>query len=146
MIPTPQELGLPPKFREFRSHQADALERIAQAKEKVVLIQAPTGSGKTLIMAALQRHLKTSFLYTCHTKQLQAQVVEDYPYAVEVKGRGNYPCLKSPTLLTANECTREKDRAQGGDCPHVGGCPYLVQKALARSAELAILNVPYFLG
>ena len=103
---TPAELGLPDKFGEFRSQQLMALERISRSDKKVILLQAPTGSGKTLIMAALGRHLDTQVLYTCHTKQLQGQVMQDFPYAVELKGRANYFCLKSG--YTCNECTNER--------------------------------------
>ena len=113
---------------------------MARARAKVVLLEAPTGSGKTLLMAALGKLLKSQVLYTCHTKGLQEQVLGDFPYGVELKGRANYPCLKSPVLLTANECTGKKD------CPHKLACPYLVQKAMARASELAILNIPYFLA
>ena len=88
------DLGLPEKFTEFRTHQILALERIEASKKKVVLLEAPTGSGKTLIMAALGKYLGEQVCYTCHTKQLQSQVVNDFPYAVELKGRANYSCLK----------------------------------------------------
>lgn len=47
---SPEVLGLPEKFSDFRPAQIDALERISQSDKKVILLQAPTGSGKTLIM------------------------------------------------------------------------------------------------
>ena len=48
---------------------------IRRSKKKVVLLQGATGSGKTLIMAAMGKYLDTQVLYTSHTKQLQGQVV-----------------------------------------------------------------------
>ena len=161
---TPAELGLPDKFGEFRSQQLMALERISRSDKKVILLQAPTGSGKTLIMAALGRHLDTQVLYTCHTKQLQGQVVGDFPYAVELKGRANYHCLKGG--YTCNECTSEmgskstrlckdckyqfcKLKMQGEEvdkCPCASECPYGLQKKAAKQADLAVLNMAYFLN
>lgn len=44
---TPAELGLPEKFGEFRPQQLEAIERIANSDKKVILCQAPTGTGKT---------------------------------------------------------------------------------------------------
>ncbi|MBA7645265.1 ATP-dependent DNA helicase DinG [subsurface metagenome] len=161
---TPGDLGLPEQFAEFRSEQLTALERIAASDARVILLQAPTGSGKTLIMAALGRYLDEQILYTCHTKQLQEQVAADFPYAAVLKGRSNYPCLKGN--MTCAECTKEYGNskparckrcgykscdARGSDysaqtCPCTYGCPYLRRKRQAKEAELAILNTPFFLN
>jgi Rad3-related DNA helicase len=161
---TPADLGLPEKFKSFRSFQVETIGRIAQSEKKVILCQAPTGSGKTVLMAALAKYLNTRVLYTCFTKQLQRQVVDDFPYAVELKGRANYPCLKFNNL-TANECTVKKGntnselckvcryegctdrgaRRKVKECSCKGVCPYLQQKSLAKSASLAVLNTPFFL-
>ena len=148
---SPEDLGLPEKFSDFRPAQVDALERISRSDKKVILLQAPTGSGKTLVMAAMGKHLDTQVLYTCHTKQLQGQVVGDFPYAVELKGRANYFCLKGG--YTCNECTSERgssSRRLCGDCkyqfcdfklrgekvdkcPCASECPYGLQKRRGNS-------------
>ena len=161
---SPEDLGLPEKFSEFRPQQLMALERIARTDKKVILLQAPTGSGKTLIMAAMGRHLDTQVLYTCHTKQLQGQVIDDFPYAVELKGRANYFCLKGG--YTCNECTSERGsssrrlcndckyqfcdfKTSGKEmdkCPCSSDCPYSLQKRRAKEADLAVLNMAYFLN
>lgn len=166
----PADLKLPPKFTEFRPHQLIALEQIARSKKKVIMCQAPTGSGKTLIMTAMGKLLNTRMVYTCHTKQLQGQVVNDFPSAVELKGRANYPCLKG-FKLTCNECTVERGNRKRsncdkceytacyarpgegalrspeiGECPCKQFCPYLIQKRAAALSDLAILNMPFFLN
>ncbi|NVM21737.1 MAG: DEAD/DEAH box helicase family protein [Desulfobacterales bacterium] len=161
---SPEDLGLPEKFGEFRPVQVDALERIAESDKNIILLQAPTGSGKTLIMAAMGKYLGTQVLYTCHTKQLQGQVVGDFPYAVELKGRANYHCLKGG--YTCDECTNErgskskrlcedctyrfcgfKMRGEEVDnCPCQSRCPYRLQKRRAKEADLAMLNMAYFLN
>ncbi|MBA7678831.1 ATP-dependent DNA helicase DinG [subsurface metagenome] len=161
---TPEELGLPERFTEFRSQQLTALERIAASDARVFLLDAPTGAGKTLIMAALGRYQKTQILYTCHTKQLQDQAAADFPYGVVLKGRANYSCLKGD--MTCAECTKDQGNgnaarcqkcgyqsceARGSDyeaatCPCTWSCPYLIRKRQAKESELAILNTPFFLN
>jgi hypothetical protein len=116
---TPASLGLSAKFTDFRPAQLQALERIKNSKKRFILLQAPTGSGKSLIVAAAQRLLQTRFLYTCTTKQLQAQFVDDFgydleekEYTVELKGRANYPTLRYPHLfpkINASMCTGKKE-------------------------------------
>jgi len=166
----PADLKLPRKFTEFREHQVVALEKIAACRKKVILCQAPPGSGKTLLMAAMGRYLKKRMVYTCHTKQLQQQVVRDFEYGVELKGRSNYICLKD-SRLTCNECTKERGNKRPSNCQKCGYvdclarpteampkppveeecpceafCPYQIQKRAAVLSELAILNMPFFLN
>jgi Rad3-related DNA helicase len=171
---TPASLGLPPQFTEFRPAQLQALERIQANKRRFILLQAPTGSGKSLIVAAAQRLLRTRFLYTCHTKQLQAQFVDDFAYdleekeyAVELKGRANYPTLRYGHLfpkINASMCTSKKEIhcrwCCDGECNPDGitgadgrelcfaklDCPYRVQKARVARAELAVVNTALFLN
>ena len=158
----PSDLGLPEHFRRYHDIQLQALQAILNSQARVILLQAPTGTGKTLLMASLPPLLDTKVLYTCHTKALQEQVAGDFPDSVELKGRANYPCLKDPLELTADDCLVEKqnclacsvgcaaeqqERARGnGRCPCASSCPYLIQKRLALEAPLAILNVPLFLA
>jgi len=170
---TPPNLGLPARFSEFRPAQLQALERIKASKKRFILLQAPTGSGKSLIVAATQRLLRTRFLYTCTTKQLQAQFVDDFgydlegkEYAIELKGRANYPTLRYPHLfpkINASMCTGKKevhcrwccdgncappDTEEEGEekCYAKMNCPYRVQKARAAGAELAVVNTALFLN
>lgn len=164
-IGSPAELGLPEKFTSFRPQQIEALERIKQSDKKIILCQAPTGVGKTLLMAALQKYLKTQVLYTCHTRQLQGQVVRDFPEAVELKGRANYPCAKRNSLNCAQctvkrgnrseavckdcqyaRCEAKKGLWKVSECPCKDYCPYHLQKQRAMIADLTILNMPFFLN
>ena len=46
---TPQDLGLPPRFQEFRKNQLEIAIKIANTPSYLYLLDAPTGSGKTLI-------------------------------------------------------------------------------------------------
>lgn len=124
---TPQDLpsvsGEPPipeMFSEFRSHQIPAIEQVVNlfnAGYKVVILEAPTGTGKTLISEAVRRLVGRRGVYTCTTKTLQNQVIEDFPYAKLLKGRNNYPTFDNPSI-TADVCI--KVPATLPACP---GCP-----------------------
>lgn len=182
-IPKPQDQmfgypKIPSKFKEFRPHQWKAINDIIKAftesEAKIVFLDAPTGSGKTLIAEAVRRLLKGKALYVCTTKTLQDQFLNDFPYAKLLKGRSNYPTLDyperfyldptDPNRLTAADCEKKKVRITceeaGCDDPSCDGehyktvcpwchdvrqCPYHVAKIDALSADLAVMNTAYCL-
>lgn len=168
-FPTPAELGLPAKFTSFRPVQVDALQKITATGKRWIFLQAPTGTGKTLLAAAAQRLLKTRMLYSCHSKDLQAQFTRDFPYAVELKGRENYPTAQVPDRWPEIHCglctkTRTDPRCKWccpddclADAPCLAYdegkcvtgeryCPYEEQKKAALVADVAVLNFAMFLG
>ncbi|MDI6813903.1 MAG: DEAD/DEAH box helicase family protein, partial [Desulfitobacteriaceae bacterium] len=170
-IPDPQDpmFGsplLPDWVKAFRPHQWEAIKEIVEAfkRVKLVFLDAPTGSGKTLIAETVRRLLKTRALYLCTTKTLQDQFTRDFPYSALLKGRNNYPTLlyperfhdPEPYKLTAAECdirTRKEDEGEeesGKWCPWCGKdvnkCPYRVAKAAAAANFLSVLNTAYFLN
>lgn len=157
LIPPPSHLDLPEKFPEFRETQQEALSRIMSTDAKFIIIDAPTGSGKSLIAAAVQRLLKRKMVYTATTKQLQRQFVNDFPYCEELRGRENYPTrLKGHEFpfVTAGDCTRPmddhcryccSDDDQRYDSCGCVECPYTIQKRRALSANVAVLNTALFL-
>lgn len=160
----PKDYGLP--FDEFRPHQLETALRIAAAFQrgvKLVLLQAPTGIGKTLISVLVGIMLELNMLYTCHTKALQAQFMKDFKElgAEELTGRRNYPCLKNPALfpkLSAELCTWKSPNCKScelakqgcepdreGRCSCKGDCPYEIQKRKTLRAPIGVLNTSYHL-
>ncbi|MDD5703920.1 MAG: DEAD/DEAH box helicase, partial [Dehalococcoidales bacterium] len=140
----PADFGLPEKFREFREGQFELAAKVCASKKYCYMIDAPTGSGKSLIAATVQRLEGKHAVYICTTKQLQDQLLHDFPYARMLKGRGNYPCLKYPKLyprVSAEECTHSLTN----QCDFIDACPYKLAKDEALRAPLAILNTSYFL-
>jgi len=82
----------------------------------------------------------------CTTKQLQDQILKDFPYAKTLKGRSNYVCSKYPRMfpnISAENCTHIKDVHE---CDRRGSCPYIVAKMIALRSPLAVLNTSYFLS
>ena len=98
----PREYGLP--YDSLREGQVKALDWIqknnwltTRDEEKVKVVEAPTGTGKTglvLMLSALNPELRV--LVLCATK-LEQQQYEDnvtpfYRNFVSVKGRNNFHC------------------------------------------------------
>jgi Rad3-related DNA helicase len=144
-----KQLGLPTKFDSWRNEQAEIVEDIAKSPEKFYLLDAPTGTGKSLIgIASYRRKVILDELlarlhgedklfrciYLTKTIQLQEQVLHDFPFAKMVKGRSNYICNLNPKL-TADDCP--------GDCGNF--CSYKVAKRAAAAAPLVVLNYSYYL-
>lgn len=147
-----KDLGpLPQWVAELRPHQWDAAVECYEAfmnGADIVWLDAPTGSGKTLIAELVRRMMDTYAFYICNTKTLQDQFSTDFPYAKVLKGRGNYPTLGMPyPEYTAADCTKEGsgDEAHCYWCPEVSDCPYERAKADALSNRLSILNTSYLL-
>ena len=82
-------------FSNYREGQREAIEFAAKAfndGKEIVIIEAPTGSGKSGIGWALMDMVSKAYYLTV-TKQLQDQLVTEFgDELVELKGRGNYPC------------------------------------------------------
>lgn len=179
-IPDPRdpmwgEPPLPEWVTEIRPHQWKAVVEAVEAfgrGDRVVFVDAPTGSGKTLLAELVRRMLKTKALYVASTKSLQEQAARDFPYAKVLKGRANYPTADDPDAfesedrwgnarLTAADCTRqmaqlpacvkcpvevERQELHCANCHPVSACPYSIAKNEALGADLTILNTSYFLS
>lgn len=121
---------------------------------RALLMQAPTGSGKTLIANLIQRKMQARrMIYTCTTKSLQDQVVRDFVTGRVLKGRSNYPTLlgevnewgdDSDDYITAADCTWNGEFCAW--CNEMRpDCPYVVARDYAVNSQMAILNTSYLL-
>jgi Rad3-related DNA helicase len=138
---SPEALGIP-GYPEWREHQKEITSAIVDALEtnETVLVEAPTGAGKTIIGAATSRALGGRALYLAHTIMLQEQQLRTLPRAVTVTGRRNHACL----LPVAQELGLTADEA---DCPcelaEPAGCSYYRQWFAAMDAQDVVLNYAY---
>lgn len=89
---SPRTLGLP--FDDWRPGQRLAIRTAQYAKTTHVVINAPTGSGKSTIAAALpmltpeRRHVTLTA-----TKGLEDQYTRTFKDLVDLRGMANYECL-----------------------------------------------------
>lgn len=91
----PSDLGLPPKFSAWRPSQESAILSAVCADERFVMINAPTGIGKSAIGFGIGSVIGGRTAYLTSTKPLQAQNINDFSSMglVQVMGQNNYPCL-----------------------------------------------------
>ena len=129
-------------FASYRNGQREALDAAREAFEdgkRFVIIEAPTGSGKSAIAVALAREAGSSYILTAQ-KVLQEQYARDFPELALMKGRSNYPCLVAPTHAAAAPCLA------GRRFPACDDCPYFVAKDVAMAASAVTLNYAYYLA
>ena len=143
----------------YRGHQQSALTDIAAAFEdgaEVVLVRAPTGSGKSLLARAIcgcgERPAEAdpgsptgAYYTTPQVSQLDA-VAED-PLLDDVsvvRGKGNYTCALSDepdTPVPQAPC----ERISGYQCSIKHRCPYYVDRDTAEHARIAGMTLAYFM-
>lgn len=130
----PYELGLPSKFKEWRSGQILALERSLYSDKRFLAHSMPVGEGKSLYCVA---HAIISGKRACYltvTKGLQNQLLKDFSEIgmVDIRGRSNYSC---PTALNCEEGNC------GKEC--TGYEPARIE---AEKAPLVVTNYAYYMA
>jgi ATP-dependent DNA helicase DinG len=147
-------LTLPAWFDSYRDHQVTAIAEVLDAFQysDVVVLDAPTGSGKTLIAESVRQALDLPAIYTCHSKSLQDQFFGDYPYAHILKGRSNYATELYPerygsswNSLSCEDCTKSYRDGDCDWCSDPSICPYEVAKSEAVDSDLMVVNTSYLL-
>lgn len=150
---------MPEWVEDFREGQWDIIREINEAFKSVdvVMLQAPTGTGKSLIGESVRRLQGGNSIYACTTKALQDQFLHDFPYAKVIKGRSNYltesgmldqfgnpaPSYYRYSSVTCSDCTYDTESGMCRWCSTRSLCPYVVARDKAEQAELAVLNTSY---
>ena len=139
---SPADLRLP--FQEWRTGQLDLLTRLATSEAKYILLEAPTGSGKSALALSLRRLMGSRSVILSGTKALQDQYVETFGNSglVQAKGRGNFQCHIAPVSAAEAPCV------YGEKCPRANlpTCDYYDQKITAQLSDEAVLNYQYWLA
>lgn len=128
-------------FATFRSGQRESLDAIRSAFDgghRFVVLDAPTGAGKSAVAVALAREASSAYVLTGQ-KLLQDQYLRDFPDLSLMKGRSNYDCLVIPTHAAAAPCLVGR-RYEACDA-----CPYFRAKDVAMAADGTVMNYAYFL-
>jgi hypothetical protein len=109
-----------------------------------VLLDAPTGFGKSPVNATFCRASDTAF-YTTPQLTLIDQLIRDKlvgQYITEIKGRQNYFCKFDPAATCdVGLCKRLKEFS----CQKAEACPYWIQKLKALKAHTALMSFAYFI-
>lgn len=146
---------------ELRPTQRTALERIEAAfasGKKVVAVQGPTGSGKSLIGVAAALAFGESY-YLVPLKALQDQVSSDFEGTVKVfKGKSNYRCnvypskealLKAPGLSYTVDIAPCQERGMGQQrktCREKKTCDYYNAFDAAIEGPHTLMNFSLYLA
>ena len=143
----------------YRGNQERALRDIRDAfleGNDVVLVRAPTGSGKSLLarsIAGCARRVDEAepseasgaYYTTPQVSQLDDVAGDDLLSDLNViRGKSNYTCILPGELETpVNQapCVRER----GYDCSVQYRCPYFSDRAIASNREIAAMTLAYFM-
>ncbi len=128
-----------PAYREGQRETLDAVRAAFADGARFVVLEAPTGSGKSAIGVALAREARDAYLLTAQ-KLLQDQYLRDFHDLALMKGRANYDCLVQPTHAAAAPCLA------GRTFPECDACPYFRAKDVAMAADRTVMNYAYHLA
>lgn len=122
-----------------RQYQQSTYESIVESKQKYLITEAPTGSGKSAYAAqAGNDGYRTMALV--RTKSLQEQYSRSYDFKV-VKGKGSYECLHN-FVPTCDMCRIDELKLKQ-DCKM--SCPYPLAVSYMMDSNLASLNYSKYL-
>ena len=133
--------------KKFKSGQAYTIVHTVNAfvneRKKNVVIQAPTGTGKTFIGITVDRVMKKlaelgyislddgsdkfETMYTTTTITLQEQYKNEFTYLSNIKSKRNYPCnvdSSGETYFKNEKCIKN---LLSGKC-HIKDCPYFIAR------------------
>lgn len=143
----------------YRGNQREALSDIRAAFEAgndVVLVRAPTGSGKSLLARAICGAARTveeaepkqatgAYYTTPQVSQLDDVAGDPLLSDLQViRGKGNYTCIlptEETTPVNRAPCVRER----GYDCSVKHRCPYFSDRAIASNRAIAAMTLAYFM-
>ena len=143
----------------YRGNQQQALDDIRDAFDDgndVVLVRAPTGSGKSLLARAIAGCARrgddaapseaTSAYYTTpQVSQLDDVAGDDLLDDLSIiRGKSNYDCIlpgETDTPVDQAPCARER----GYDCSVKHRCPYFSDRAIASNRRIAAMTLAYFM-
>jgi Rad3-related DNA helicase len=119
-----------------------AVSSLFKSGNKFVILDAPTGVGKTLIGERVMHLPKDGdksgqSIYTCHSIALQNQFANDFPLIPILYGRSNYATEYAPDK-TAADCL-------GQGCTYCSVCPYKVAKDQFINSPVGMTNIVYLL-
>ena len=139
---TPQSLGLPyDSWRSVSSTQTqfDVVIDIIDSPNRVTVVSAPTGTGKTLINFACGVADNLRILYLVQTNALLSQVREKFSTLTSpMTGRGNYRCNDIVSPYT--NCADGKCNLGQKCILKLDGCDYYDAERTARENSISVVS------
>jgi Rad3-related DNA helicase len=149
--------GKHPNF-EFRPQQKEVITDIIEAYEEdsngIYLLDAPTGSGKSVIamlFADFLAHKGNRGYILASDLALHEQYVKDFRAMQlwnwgNIKGVDNYECSVNGEKFSVGDCKSKGLSYEAAEAlPCFKGCGYLTSRKKAIKAQVALLTYPYAL-
>ena len=145
-----------PSFRGNQERTLAAIRDAFAAGNDVVLVRAPTGSGKSLLARSIMGAARTveeadpaqptgAYYTTPQVSQLDDVEADDLLDDFRViRGKNNYDCIlpgEHDTPVDQAPCVRKK----GFDCTVRHRCPYFSDRAIASNQPIAAMTLAYFM-
>ena len=110
----------------FRNNQDGVIRQICEAFNsgyKHIILEAPTGFGKSAIAITIARTLGSSYICTA-TKDLQTQYSRDYQFLKIAKGKSNFQCRVKEDFIESGKylCSSCNSKTEI-ECKHTS-CDY----------------------
>jgi ATP-dependent DNA helicase DinG len=124
----------------YRTGQREAIEQVDALflKHKYVILEAPTGVGKSHIAATFAKQHRRAHIVTVQ-KILQDQYAASFSWMAVMKGRGEYDCLaEKGKSCSQGLCRRSKGKIKHPDCP------YKSALSAAQRADVTVHNFDSF--
>jgi Rad3-related DNA helicase len=133
------------RFNKPRIYQDQIIGLILDAIKngyKNIVLQAPTGIGKSdIAMAIANKYKDDQYFLLSMNLGLCTQYKDDFSQLIEVKGRNNFPCIaRRGKTAEAGPCTYRKKFK----CDKIDKCPYELQKRRAKLSD-TVLSTPHYI-
>lgn len=86
----------------------NGINKAVKKGKRFIIVQAPTGVGKSAISVTLLQYFKNGYICT-GKKTLQAQYLNDFPFLKEVRGRANFTCKSLEDKKCDEGACKDKD-------------------------------------
>lgn len=150
----PADLGLPLAFTGWRPNQLDTALQVATSEKRFNLIQAPCGTGKSLLYTAIAKLLNARMVVLTGSRALQSQLMADFENTGmrDVRGHSNHRCVAVDRGGQLSRYARPGTTCADAPC-RIGipcdlrssGCLSYDSRRIARTASSVVTNYAMWL-